>query len=99
MYPICRNHQDSTLQKNAEHLAAWRKYAASLQEERTQEVGELSGKLTAARRELAGRPESVVDRVMTLDEDVLIEARQRAADAYRSRTRAYEALCLIRLRH
>ncbi len=93
----CIPHVESTLQKNSDHITAWRAVVERHDQAHAREVQQLNEQIESLRAELASRPEKVV--LQYIDQNEMNEAKSEADRAFRSRDRAFRTLCLIRLDH
>lgn len=104
---VCREcipHQGSSFQADSAHRALWPDLLHAVEAAHRAEVERLNAEIhaaedatAAAQHELAARPVKEVDKYV--DQDDLHTAQSEAERAFRSRDRAWGALCEVRLQH
>jgi uncharacterized protein (DUF3084 family) len=82
---------------NRVHIELWQEFARSQQRAFNVKEDQLKNRIGQLEQELRDRPTQTVDRYVNLEE--LEEARKEAERAFRSRENAWQALCMIRLKH
>ncbi len=79
------------------HIELWQALVRDEKRKQDAEVEKLRTQISGLQQELSDRPERVVERYIDLDE--LRKAQDEAERAFRSREKAWQALCEIRLIH
>jgi hypothetical protein len=99
--PDCWEHAPFAQQRDAEHLAWWQAQFDQSRTEAAASKATLEGRLDALQAhlesEMRNRPERIVEK--WINREVIDAAEAKAESAYRSRERAWQGLCELRLLH
>jgi hypothetical protein len=85
------------MERDRVHIGLWRSLSQSHAHAHRTEAARLRSRITELEQELADRPEKEV--VSYVGEDEIRGANEEAGRAFRSRERAWQALCEIRVLH
>jgi len=93
----CMAHAGFGLQMAKEHIPLWQGYVAQVEAEAGERLAEAEGRFARAQRELAERPERIVEKY--INEADMQAAKAEAQRAFQSRSYAWQNLSALGLLH